>query len=57
VVVALGLGYRAPIWLGVGLTIAGIVITVIAYWLERRTGRLRAHTRPMDLTMAASGSR
>ncbi|MCL2516728.1 MAG: MFS transporter [Microbacteriaceae bacterium] len=57
VVVALGLGYRAPIWLGVGLTIAGILITFIAYRLERRTGRLRAHTRPLDLSMSATGTR
>jgi MFS transporter, DHA1 family, inner membrane transport protein len=53
-VVGLGLGYRAPVWIGIGLTLLGLLIAVISFLVERRTGRLRAHTRPMDLTVPAA---
>jgi len=53
-VVGLGFGYRAPIWIGILLTVLGFVIASISFLVERRTGRLRAHTRPMDVTIPAS---
>jgi DHA1 family inner membrane transport protein len=52
-VVGLGFGYRAPIWFGIGLTVLGLIIALVSFSLERRTGRLRAHTRPIDLTAPA----
>ncbi|GAA4186478.1 MFS transporter [Gryllotalpicola kribbensis] len=52
-VIGLGFGYRAPVWIGIGLTFLGLVIAATSFLIERRTGRLRAHTRPIDLTMAA----
>ncbi|MFC4245272.1 MFS transporter [Gryllotalpicola reticulitermitis] len=51
VVVGLGLGYRAPIWLGIGLTVLGLIIAVVSFSIERRSGRLRARTRPLNLTV------
>jgi len=53
-VVGLGFGYRAPVWIGIALTLLGILIAATSFLVERRTGRLRAHTRPMDLTIRAS---
>ncbi|GAA4176145.1 MFS transporter [Gryllotalpicola koreensis] len=54
VVVGLGFGYRAPIWIGLALTLLGMLIASASFLVERRTGRLRAHTRPMDLTLPAT---
>jgi DHA1 family inner membrane transport protein len=51
VVVGLGFGYRAPIWIGLVLTLLGMLIAATSFLIERRTGRLRARTRPMDLTL------
>ncbi|HEY0248475.1 MAG TPA: MFS transporter [Gryllotalpicola sp.] len=53
VVVGLGLGYRAPVWIGIVLSFLGLVVAVVSFTVERRSGRLRAHTRPLDITMPA----
>ena len=33
--IAAGLGYVAPIWIGVGLTVAGIVLAVVSFGIDR----------------------
>ncbi|WP_022881625.1 MFS transporter [Gryllotalpicola ginsengisoli] len=48
VVVGLGLGYRAPIWIGIGLTLLGMGIAIVSFIIEKRRGELR-HTKPLDL--------
>lgn len=53
VVISLGFGYRAPIWIGIVLTLLGLIIASTSFLIERRTGRLRARTRPLDLTISA----
>ena len=54
VVISLGFGYRAPIWIGLVLTLLGVLIATTSFLVERRTGRLRAHTRPLELSVTAA---
>lgn len=49
-VVAAGLGYRAPIWFGVGLTVLGLIIAIVAFGLDRRNPI--PTTASLDLTAA-----
>ncbi|AYG04331.1 MFS transporter [Gryllotalpicola protaetiae] len=53
VVISFGFGYRAPVWIGLVLTLLGLVIASASFLVERRTGRLRAHTRPLELSLPA----
>jgi DHA1 family inner membrane transport protein len=48
VVIAAGLGFAAPAWVGVLLALGGVVLTLISYGVQRRTRRragLPIHTR------------
>ena len=40
-------GWQAPLWLGTGVTIAGLIAALVFYWVDRRPagGRKRAHRR------------
>ncbi|WP_350347186.1 MFS transporter [Agromyces sp. G08B096] len=37
--IAGGLGYVAPVWIGLGLTLAGAALAVASFWLQRAQGR------------------
>ncbi len=41
-VIAAGLGYRAPAWLGIVLAFLGLLVTMVSYGVERRTSRRAA---------------
>ena len=42
-VIAAGLGLVAPAWVGAALALAGLVVAVVAYRVEDRSGRHPAH--------------
>ncbi|RWR15755.1 MFS transporter [Microbacterium enclense] len=57
-VIAAGLGLVAPAWVGAALALAGLVVAVVAYRVEDRSGRHPAHRMPAAeaATTAITGS-
>jgi len=49
-VVAAGYGYRAPAWVGAGLSLAGLVVLLVSGTLHRRTGRAGRAEAPVAVT-------
>jgi DHA1 family inner membrane transport protein len=57
-VIAAGIGLVAPAWVGAALALAGLVVAVISYRVEDRSGRHPAHRMPAAeaATTAITGS-
>jgi DHA1 family inner membrane transport protein len=54
-VIAAGLGYVAPIWVGAALCVPGVLLAVVGWRLDRRAGR-RDRPRTGSVPLAQTGS-
>ena len=50
--IAAGLGYRAPTWIGVGLAVAGLLLALTSYAVERRSVQRAAAAGPSGDSVA-----